>query len=294
MVADFELLGTAEDETRILRDRVSGYSVALVGHPSLAAVPDGTPRYDAVLSLGDVKAEHGFRIDDVPSTMSPQALAVAFATAYANTRAQTPPQVLAIAEKYLPTGASGGATTQYRLRDHHPSSVEQVWVATKPSPTGVWALYHTTRVNLDDVNPIKWFPLRSTSMGQHRWNEPETARPPIWPASDMAKPGAKLDLTEAEWEEATAKARDLPVLSDAAHAEVVPFFTSVARTDDPPAFELIPKILEIRWGQLSNMLEPVAAQVFLRNLARCRTALDLRAWAWQCVWAIGNRGTVGN
>lgn len=40
------------------------------------------PRYDTVVRL----AEHGFRIDDAPSTMAPQALAVASATAYANTR----------------------------------------------------------------------------------------------------------------------------------------------------------------------------------------------------------------
>jgi hypothetical protein len=293
-VAEFELSGTAEDETRILSDRVSGYSVALVGHPSLAPAPEGLPRYDVIVKLADVKAEHGFRIDEVPSSMPSQALAVAFATAYANTRAEKAPQVLAVAPKYLPTGADGGATAQYRRRDASASSIEQIWVATKPSPSGVWALYHTTRCDLDEVNTIKWLHLRSTSMGQHRWSESEVPRTAIWPASEMATPTAKLELTEPEWAEAAAKARDLPELSEAVRADLVPFFTSVARTDDPPALELIEKMLEIRWGQLSMKVEPAAAQVFLRNMRRCRTALDLRAWAWQCVWAIGNRESVGN
>ncbi len=289
-MADFELLGKAEDETRILRDRASGYSVALVGHPSLVAVPDGTPRYDGLVRLADVEAEHGFRIDDVPSSMPPQALAVAFATAYAKTRAAEDPQVLAIAPRYIPTGAEGGATAQYRIRDEASSNVEQVWVATKPSPTGVWALYHTTRTSLDDVNPIQWFHLRSTCLDQHHWSETESPRSPIWPTSAMGTPTAKLDLTEAEWAVAIAKAKDLPAdLPLAIRTELVPFFTSVARVDHPPALVLLPKELEIRWDQLTRMAGPAIADIFLRNLVDCKTALDLRAWAWECVWAIGNR-----
>lgn len=291
-MADFELSGTANDETRILTERKSGYSVALVGHPSLASVPEGAPRYDVVLKLADVVAEHGFRIDEVPSSMSSQELAVAFATAYASTRAEAPPKVAAVAAKYLPTGASGGAHAQYRLRDAPTGSVEQVWVATKPSPTGVWALYHTTRLNLGEINTIKWLHLRAASIDQHRWSDANVPRTPIWPSSEMAKPSANLDLTESEWAEAEAKARDLPELSEAIMDQLVPWFASVARTDDPPAFELIPRILEIRQGQLSMLIGPTAAEVFLRNLTRCKTALDLRAWAWQCVWAIGNRRPV--
>lgn len=297
-MTDFVLLGSESDETRVLCEPASGYSVALVGHPRLAPVPDGPPRYDALVALADVKAQHGFRIDDVPSSMPPQALAVAFATAYTNTRAATATPVAAIDLKYLPTGSEGGATAQYRVRDGHPSDIEQVWVATKPSPNGVYALYHTTRCNLGDVNTIRWLHLRATCLGQHRWSEPELPRPAIWPASEMATPTAKLELTESEWSEAAAKARELERLSDEAQAELIPFFSSVARTDNPPASVLHQKELEIRWGQLSRMVEPKLADVFLRNLPRCRTALDLRAWAWQCVWAIGNRnsidrGTVG-
>ena len=247
------------------------------------------PTYDVEIKLVDVEAEHGFRIDEVSSSMDPQALSAAFATAYAKNRARVEPEVLSIAPKYLPTLAQGGATSQYRVKGEHPNSVEQVWVAVKPSSTGVLVLYHTTRCNLDDVNPIKWFHLRSTCMGQHRWDVPESPRSPIWPTSEMATPTAKLELTESEWAEAVAKARELPELGDDLHAQLVPFFTSVARTDNPPASIVIEKELQIRWDQLSGMVEPVIADVFLRNLARCRTALDLRAWAWECIWAIGNR-----
>lgn len=286
MVSNFELLGTDGDETRILCERTTGYSVPLVGRPSLAAARDtGEIKYDVVIRLADVDVEHGFRIDDVPSSMSPDALAAAFATAYAKSRARGTPSVNDIPEPHRPTGAIGGARSQYRLRGSD-TEIERVWVATKPSPTGAYALYHTTRASLDQVNPMRWSHLLSTMNGQHRWVEDDSPRPPIWPASEMALLSAKLDLTHVERDEAVAKARDLANHEES--SEIVTYLSQLAQTDDPPAAPLDASRVEAVRAQLAARLEPWVAQILGRNLVRCRTALDLRAWAWQCVWALGN------
>ncbi|MGE0402545.1 MAG: hypothetical protein AB7T06_37935 [Kofleriaceae bacterium] len=283
-MADFELQGNDGDETRILHDRISGYSVALAGRPSLAPMPEGDIKYDVVIKLGDIEVEHGFRIDDVPSPMSPQALAAAFATAYAKNRAQSTPQVNEIPEAYLPTGAVGGARAQYRVRGSD-TNVERVWVATKPSPTGVWALYHTTRADLEQVNPVRWSHVLSTMNGQQRWSDVAAPRAPIWPVSEIATASAKLDLTNAERDEAVAKARALG--GHGLGNDIITWLAHLAQTDDPPALVLEPGRVDAVRSQLA-VRAPRDAEVLGRTLDRCRTALDLRAWAWQCVWAIGN------
>jgi hypothetical protein len=284
VVADFELLGADGDETRILRDRTSGYSVALAGHPSLVPVPDGPVSYDVVVKLADIEVEHGFRIDDVASPMSPQALAAAFATAYASSRAKSTPTIEGIQPAHRPDGAAGGARAQYRLRDQE-TDIERAWVATKPSPTGVWALYHTTRANLDRVNPMWWAHMLSTMNGQHRWSGHDAPRPAIWPASAFANPSAKIDLTAAARDEAVAKARDLAGMPPP--SGLVTWLSQLAQSDDPPAEGLAPERIDAIHEQLGAKV-PDGAPILARGLDQCRTALDLRAWAWQCVWALGN------
>ncbi|MEO8706554.1 MAG: hypothetical protein ABI867_41395 [Kofleriaceae bacterium] len=283
-MADFVLEGDDGDETRILRDRTSGYSVALVGHPALVLVPDGPIRYDVIVELADVEVDHGFRIDIVPSTMSPESLAAAFATAYATNRAKAPPVITEIPAAYLPAGAVGGSRSQYRVRDSE-TDVERVWIATKPSPSGLWVLYHTTRASLDQVNPMSWSHLLSTMNGQQRWGD-EAMRAPIWPSSEIALTSARLALTEAEHTEAVAKARELG--GQEPPSGLVVWLSLLAQTDDPPAHAIALGRVETIHEQLGSRA-PDMAQILIRGLDRCRTALDLRAWAWQCVWAIGNR-----
>ncbi|MFN0252792.1 MAG: hypothetical protein ACKV2T_38310 [Kofleriaceae bacterium] len=283
-MANFELDAMHGDGTRLLRDRASGYSVTLVGNPTLEPGPEGPVRYDAIAKLADVQIEHGFRIDDLPTTTDPKALAEALAITYSKSRAENPPAVWDIPEEYLPRGAIGGAKAQYRLRGSE-NDVERVWVATKPSPTGVWALYFTTRANLDEVNPIGWSHLLSTFNGQHRWGD-DSPRAPIWPAaSELATPIAGLALTESGLAEAEAKARDL--VGHHIPDNVIGNLSRLAQTDDPPATAIDAVRLHATQSQLSALVPPETAKILLRDLDRCHTMLDLRGWIWQCVAAIG-------
>ncbi|NVB83758.1 MAG: hypothetical protein HOV81_35615 [Kofleriaceae bacterium] len=292
MGGDFELLGSASDETRLLRDRTSGYSVPLPGHPRLEPAVGGSPTYDVIVRLDDVKAEHGFRRDELPTTADPQALAKALVETYATTRAGTTPRIKPISGSMRPGGVAGGAHAIYRLAEPADDpTMEQLWLLVRPTPTGVQALYHTTRFRTDDLNHVQWAHLRTSIIDKHHWDpeQPRQAAPAIWPASHIAVPSAKLDLTDDAWVEASAKARDIGPLADEQTDALVDILREIAMTDDPPAFELPSMIIELHTRRIAMCGPTRAAEAMLRNLEQCKTALDLRGWAWQCIWAIGNR-----
>lgn len=288
----FQLLGADTDETRLLLDEATGYSVSLPGHPTLTNVPDGLPRYDAVISLRDVAVEHGVRIDVVPSAVDPMELARALVTAYAKNRSalEVNPNVKPITQRLRP-GTTGGAQAIYSLRDTQQPTMEQVWVLIRPCASGYWALYHTTRFRNDDVHIFRWAHIRASIIDQHHW-DPDSARSvagDIWPSSLIALPSVKLDLTELGWSEAGAKAHDMGPLSNEEALGLLAILRDVAQTDEPPRTPVLPPTIQILANRISMHGTTRAAAAMLRNLEQCKSVLDLRAWAWQCAWAIGNR-----
>jgi hypothetical protein len=290
-VPEFELLGGDDTETRLLRERTTGYSLAIPGHPALIPIVDDGPRYDVLIQLRAVPARLGFRIDDLPTTLDPKELSRALATSYATSRAVTPPFVKPLPTSMRPASSTGGAHAVYPLGDTAEPTIEQIWIVLRPSPTGVWALYHTMWFRTADVNTIHWGHLRASMVDQHEWDpaNPREAAPQIWPASTIGKPSAKLDLTDDGWREAQAKATEVGSLTPQQVTSVGDVLRDMAQTDQPPRSEVVEMRLDTIKARISMSVPPQAAQVLLRNLAECRTMLDLRAWCWQCAWAVGNR-----
>lgn len=292
-MADFVLLGADSDETRLLLDRATGYSVSIPGHPVLS-VPsqDARPRYDVIVTLRDLAVEHGFRIDEVPAGMEPVELARAFATAYAKNRSPVDSKVTIkpITQRLRP-GATGGAQGVYPLRDTSEPTMEQIWVMVRPAPNGLWALYHTSRFRNSDVNVLRWAHVRASVIDQHHWDpdQPRSAAAQIWPTSTFALPSAKLDFTDSAWSEAQAKARDMGVLTREQTIGLADLLRDVAQTDEPPRGVVLPPTIQIFTNRIAMYGPTQAAEAILRNFAHCKNVLDLRGWAWQCAWAIGNR-----
>lgn len=288
-VADFKLLGAEGDETRLLVDE-TGYSVPLPGHPSLVAAPEDLPRYDVLVRLADVNVEHGFRRDDVPTGNDPRALAQALAIAYGTNRAASPPKPRPIPDRLRP-GTVAGSQATYPLRDVSEPTIEQLFILVRPAPSGFVVIYHTTRFRTADLNILQWAHLRSLSIAGHHWDpaQPRTTAPSLYPPSAFALPTARLDLTDAAWAEAQAKAADVGALSTEQTTALADVLLEIAQTDDPPAQVLIPPQVQLYMRKVAMVGPSKAAEVLLRNLEACKTAFDLRAWAWQCAWAIGNR-----
>jgi hypothetical protein len=286
----FELLGSDEDETRLLRATAIGYSIALAGHPRTAPHPEGRAKYDVVIELRDIAVHHGFRIDSVPAQMAPQELAVAFVTAYRNNRAATTDTHI-VPLPFRPDWLLGGAETIYPLRDVPDPTMEQVYVMLRAAQTGRWALFHTTWFRNEDVNNLYWAHLRASFVDQHAWDDkPRDTSPQIWPPSAITLPSAKLGLTEDAWKEAAAKAGELPKLTSEqvlGLAAVIREFAQSSRPPREPVHEMVLDTVRIRLKQHGPQ-EAVA--VLVRNLFDCKTRHDLHGWAWQCTWALGNIG----
>jgi hypothetical protein len=290
---DFELLGTSTDETRLLVHKGAGYSIPIPGHPVVATAPAGSPAYGAIVRMADVPIEHGFRLDDLPTSTEPAGLAQALATAYANARAETPPPVRAVPPKLRADGAAAAASALYVLRDAADRSMEHLVVTIKPrNAAAVWALYHTARYTIREVNPIRWAHVRTAIADKQHWDPaaPRRTTPALWPAtSAFAECSAALKLTESAWAEASAKAAAIGPLADDETEALAKLILGMANNDDPPTLALHPYILELAMRQIAMQGPTRAAEAILRNLAEVKTTHDLRAWCWQCVWAIGNR-----
>ncbi len=290
----FELLGGDNDETRVLRERTTGYSLAIPGHPFIVATPEGGPRYDVVVQLRDVTAHLGFRIDDLPTSLEPKALAGALASSYANGRAKTPPRVKPLAVHMRPTSALAGADAVYPLRDVAETTIEQIWLLLHASPSGVWALYHTIWFRSADVNTFEWGHLRASMIDQHAWDRenPREVAPSIWPPSEITKPSARLELTDEAFAVAQWKAQNVGTFTPELVIEFGDMMREVVQIDQPPRTEIVEFNTDPIRGKIQRSLPPPAAAVLLRDLDRCHTMHDLRGWALGCAWAVGNRTEV--
>lgn len=293
-MAEYELLGPDDAETRILRERTTGYSLAIPGYPALIPVVADGPKYDALVQLRALPARLGFRIDDLPTALDPKELAKALATSYATSRAVKPPFVKPMPTTMRPASSVAGADAVYPLRDTPDPTIEQLWIVIHPSPTGMWALYCTTWFRTADVNTFHWGHLRASMVDQHAWDRanPREAAPQIWPTSAIGKPSAKLDLTDEGWREAQAKAADVGTMEPQQVRAVAEVLLDMVQSDQVPRAEVVEMRLDTIKARVSMSVPPQAAQVLLRNLGECRTMLDLRAWCWQCAWAVGNRAEV--
>lgn len=113
----FELLGSDDDDTRILLNRAVGYSIPIPGRPRLAPITGGRPAYHAIVKMSGHPIELGFRIDELPAGMDAGALAIALATAYATNRATAPADPAPVKGDALARSASAGASCLYTLLD---------------------------------------------------------------------------------------------------------------------------------------------------------------------------------
>jgi hypothetical protein len=283
-----------------LIEPTTGYTVALPGHPQIVATPDGMPAYDVVVQLRDVPVELGFRIDDVPNTgMDPKALAHSFVMAYASNRGVVgarPPRIDPLPPENRPVGTIGGALAIYRLRDTDADPVmEQVYILLRPSPSGLWCLTHTTRFRASALDVFEWSNLRAAIYDQHHWNpdSPRDRPTPIWPTeSEIAICGAKLDLTPAGWQEAAAKAALIGQLSEDHGLALVEPLMAFVQTNDPPSKRIDPIVFPLYMQRIASIGPGNVAEAMLRNIERCRTTHDIRAWAWQCMWAIARQDKI--
>jgi hypothetical protein len=288
----FDWIG-ADGETRLLLHRGCGYSIAIPGQPAIATdLPAPPPAYDVVVRLSAPVMELGFRLDTLPVATEPVALATALALTYSAARAGEQPAMTPQPAVARAVGADAAVTGMYAVAPAALATMEHLMVLVRRSGDSLWALYGTIRFSRTDVNAIRWAHVRTAMMGAQHW-DPAAARtsaPRLFPeASPLAEPSAKLDWTDDAWAEAQAKAADLGPLTDRQTQTLVQLLIDFTKSDDPPTLELHPAMIQLITQRVSSIGASRAAEVLLRNVELVKTTHDLRAWCWQCVWAIGNR-----
>jgi len=288
----FELLGSADDETRLLVHRPSGYALPVPGHPRIVDMAaNASPVYDLVLAMTDLPIEVGVRLDEVPAGVAPATLATSLALAFTASRVATTPMVREDLGGWPGAGATAGASCAYALRDDA-SRLEALTVTVRAHESGCWVMYRTLGFVRDDVNPVRWANIRTAMAVHTHWDPtaPRAAAPAIWPAtSELAAPGAVMRFTPAAAAEARTKADALGAMSGDDATRLLELLLRFSDTDDPPTHPQHPYVLDLAARQLAMGGPPEVTEVLLRNLGQIQSTYDLRAWCWQCIWAMGNR-----
>jgi hypothetical protein len=291
----FVLLGSPDDETRLLIHRGCGFSLALPGHPALAPPAQTSPRYDTLVRLSDLPVEHGFRLDALPDGIEPRALALSVATTFASERADAPPSPEPLPSALRARGADIAVRTSYVVRGESPTTVELLVVTVRRHERGVWVLYHTVRHAVSELDPVQWANIRAAVLAHQHW-EPRTPRmetPSVWPKeSALAEPSVAMTLSAPAWSDARSKAADIGRLEDQETERLVRLLVDIANGDLPPASEIPSFMHPMIARQIIECGPARAAETICRGLDSVRTAHDLRAWCWGNIWAIGNRARV--
>lgn len=293
--AGFEWIGP-EGETRLLLHRTCGYSIAIPGHPAITVEEEaGPPTRDVIVKLSKPSLELGFRLDTLPTAIEPEALATSLALAYGTTRAGSTPAIELHGGLARAIGADAIAAGIYPYGPDALGSMERLMVAVRRNGDQAWALYWTIRFAKSDVNAIRWAHVQTAMTRKQHWDPaaPRTAAPSLWPPdSRFAEPSAALEWTDEAWAEAQAKAGELGPLTDHETQGLLDAVIGFARSEDPPTREVDPYVTQLMTRKLILCGPPAAAEILARNLDQVRTTHDLRAWCWQCVWAIGNRASL--
>ncbi|MBL0216513.1 MAG: hypothetical protein IPQ07_21850 [Myxococcales bacterium] len=291
LTGGFELRGTDAHETRLLVHPAFGYAIAVPGHARLVAPTAELPRYGAVLALADGPIEIGLRMDEVPTAIAPDAIAAALALAYARSRALDPDAIKgsALDGRVLARGADAGTRATYVLRGEDPQAMEFLALTTKAAAPIVHALHLTVRYRRTDLTPFAWASLRSALLNHQSWDPERLPSTTLWPASTMVAGSVSFELSAAATAEARAKAADIGTVTPEEVGRLADLLLGFAGTDDAPTMPMHAFVHELTSRQVAAAVPPRIAEVLVRNIADVASMHDLRAWSWQCFWAVGNR-----
>jgi hypothetical protein len=225
----------------------------------------------------------------MPASLEPEPLAVSLALAYSGLQPDVKPLR---GTSGLAAGAVAGASATYPRRGEEPGAMEYVAVTVRKQQERYLVLYQMTRYSTNDVTPMQWPNLRTAIASSQSWDaRPIPASPPVlWPPSEFALPSVALELTDVAWAEAQAKAAEIvgPLTEDDT-VGLVHLMVELVRNDDPPTLALDPHSVSLVARKVAMRAPTRLSTVLLRNIEAIETMHDLRAWAWQCLWAVGNR-----
>ena len=289
----FELRGTDDDETRILVHTQLGCSIAIPGHPHLVGVTGDGPSRDIVVKMSDAPIELGFRMDELPTKITPNNLAPALLTSYAQMRARDPATVASqvLSGKMLPAGAETGMCASYKVIGAIDDAMEFVAITLKPARNEiVHALHMTVRYRISETTPFAWSNLRSLLLHHQSWQPGRLARAPVWPAtSAFLKLSPLFELTDEAKAEARDKAENVGEIDRATVNQLADLLLESTNQNSPPIDPWFDGLTHDIAIKIAMCVGTRVAELLLRDTPQIKSVHDFRGWLWECYWAVGNR-----
>jgi hypothetical protein len=281
-------LGDPAAETRLLT-HPAGFRAGIPGHPHAHPGSELAPVSHIRLVMTDEPVEVTYRMDRITNRLEMEALAVALAGAYAQTRAVEMPHVRASRNEELCENAEAGARAIYNLPGDD-SAMEWLSVLVQSvTQTEVDVLYQVVKFRRDDLNSIQFASLRTAMVGAQAWSDEPPTSLEVWPPSRFVAPSVALTLVDDAWAEAQTKASEIGLVDANDIAAVTELLIGFA-TDDHQPRKPVPKfMLDIIAERIASSLDTVVSIVLLRNVYDVAIFHDLRGWCWQSLWALGNR-----
>lgn len=208
------LILSDDDETGLLSDPASGFSMAIPGHPYQSVTLDHpqVPRHDARVMVKDVPVELRFRRDPRPEAIKAAPLAVALVQSFASNRCESQINLQPAQEAQRRAwGVEAAASAIYPLKRFDPSGADteevlvivhaqRVMTITRAFPGAFTDSLRWTLFNTACNGSISWGPVGAS---------PE-APPTLWPESAFLRPGVHGVLHPPRRAQALALARTLP------------------------------------------------------------------------------------
>lgn len=289
----FELRGTDDDETRILVHTQLGYSIAIPGHPRLLRAAGDGPSRDVVVKMVDAPIELGLRMDEVPTKITPDHLATALLTSYAQMRARDPAAVASqvLSGKMLPLGAATGTCASYKVVGNIDDAMEFIAITLKPARNEiVHAVHMTVRYRISETTPFAWSNLRSLLLRHQSWEPGRPARASVWPAtSAFLKLSPLFELTDEAKVEAKAKADDVGEIDRATVNQLADLLLDSTNENWPPIDPWSDELTHDIAIKIAMCVGTRVAEVLLRDTPQINSVHDFRGWLWECYWGVGNR-----
>jgi hypothetical protein len=284
----FTVSGDPTSETRLLA-HPAGFRAGIPGHPQAYPGSELAPVSHIRLVMTDATIEVTYRMDRIPNRLQMEALAVALAGAYAQTRAIEMPHIRPSRAEELCENAEAGARAIYNLPGDDTAMEWLSVLVQSVTQTEADVLYQVVRFRRDDLNAVQFASLRTAMVGAQVWSEgPPTSRE-VWPPSRFVAPSVSLELVDEAWAEAQRKAGEIGVVDPQDVTEVTNLLIGFATTDQLPRKPVPKFMLDIIAERIASNLDTVISVVLLRNLYDVAIFHDLRGWCWQSLWALGNR-----
>lgn len=282
----FQLLGSDDDETRLLEHVQLGYTIAIPGHPRLV---EPRPAFDAILQMTDAPIELGFRMDEVPIQTNVVELLPSLMESSIQSRARNASEAKPAwtRGRPLPDGAALAMHCDYALDGEDPDAMEFLAIVLKQGRHEHDALHLTARYRKVETLPFGWANVRAALLYHQSWDPVRPASLAVWPAHSVFAPRcARFDLSKEAAAEAHEKARELGTVDRDEATRVGRLLIDWANRNWPPSDAFPAEWAEKLTAELIGTATSRVADVLLRNFDQVQNQHDLRGWLWQSFVAL--------